>query len=182
MSTADWAWSQQSIWSQTANKLRSSLSRWRAVALALTITAAVLATLGTQVATVSSPTGKGLLLAAAIAAGLVPLIRPLYGRKAVEEWTRARSASETLKEQVYTYLAGVSPYRGTDRDQLLRSEADATLKNVDDLQPRAHGIQPKYRSLPEVRDVGEYVTIRVNGQIQGSGLLTWCESRCDVPA
>ena len=163
----DWVWSQQSIWSQTANKLKRHLTHWRAAALVLTITGAVLATLGTQVATVSGPVEKGLLWAAAVAVGLVPLIRPRFGPKAVEEWTRARSASETLKEQVYTYLARVSPYRGADCEQRLRGQADATLEAVDDLQPRTDSIQPKIRSLPEVRDVGGYVAIRVNEQIDG---------------
>ena len=62
-SAADSAWRQHSIWSQTANRLKRDLTRWRATALVLTITGAVLATLGTQVASVSSPAGKALLWA-----------------------------------------------------------------------------------------------------------------------
>jgi SMODS and SLOG-associating 2TM effector domain 1/Protein of unknown function (DUF4231) len=165
--TADWVWRQQSIWSQTANQLKRELTRWQAAVLALTITGAVLATLGTQVATITSLAGKGLLWAAAVAVGLVPVIQPRFGRPAVEAWTRARSASETLKEQVYTYLAAVSPYRGDGRDQRLRDQADATLAAVDDLLPRTAGIEPVPRALPAVRDVDGYVTIRVNDQIHG---------------
>ena len=164
---ADLVWRQQSIWSQTANKLKRDLTRWRAAALALTITGAVLATLGTQVATVSSPAGKALVWAAAVAVGLVPVIRPRFGHQAVEAWARTRSASETLKEQVYTYLAGVRPYRATDRDQQLRDQADTTLTAVDDLQPHTADIEPVPRALPAVRDVDGYVTIRVNEQIHG---------------
>jgi hypothetical protein len=164
---ADWVWRQQSSWSQTANKLKRDLTRWRAAALALTITGAVLATLGTQVATISSPAGKGLVWASAVAVGLVPVIRPRFGRQAVEAWTRARSASETLKEQVYTYLAEVSPYREDGRDQRMRDQADATLAAVDDLQPHTAGIEPVPRKLPAVRDVDGYVAIRVNEQIHG---------------
>jgi SMODS and SLOG-associating 2TM effector domain 1/Protein of unknown function (DUF4231) len=165
--TADWVWCQQSIWSQTANKLKRDLTRWRATGLALTVTGAVLATLGTQVATISSPAGKGLLWAAAVTVGLVPVIQPRFGRQAVEAWTRARSVSETLKEQVYTYLAAVSPYREDGRDQRLRDQADATLAAVDDLQPQTVGIEPVPRPLPAVRDVDGYVAIRVNEQIHG---------------
>ncbi len=166
-SVAEWVWRQQSIWSQTANRLKADLTRSRAVALALTIAGAVLATLGSQVATVSTPAGKALLWAAAVAVGFVPVIRPRFGRQAVELWARARSASESLKEQVYTYLAAVSPYRGADRDQQLRERADAALAAVDDLLPRTVGIQPASRSLPAVDDVDSYVAIRVTGQIQG---------------
>jgi hypothetical protein len=164
---ANWVWRQQSIWSQTANKLKRDLTRWRAAGLALTIIGAVLATLGTQVATISSPAGKGLLWAAAVAVGLVPVIQPRLGRQAVEAWSRARSASETLKEQVYTYLAAVSPYREDDRDQRLHDQADATLTAVDDLLPRTAGIEPVLRPLPAVGDVEGYVAIRVNEQIYG---------------
>jgi SMODS and SLOG-associating 2TM effector domain 1/Protein of unknown function (DUF4231) len=166
-SVAEWVWRQQSIWSQTANRLKRDLTRSRAVALALTIAGAVLATLGSQVATVSTPAGKALLWAAAVAIGFVPVIRPRFGRQAVEVWARARSASESMKEQIYTYLAAVSPYRDADRDQQLRERADATLAAVDDLLPRIVGIEPASRSLPAVHDVGSYVATRVTGQIHG---------------
>ena len=106
-------------------------------------------------------------MGAAVAVGLVPVIRPRFGHKAVEAWTRARSASETLKEQVYTYLAGVSPYRGTDRDQRLREQAYATLAAIDDLQPHTTVIQPAPRPLPAVHDIDGYVAVRVSQQIHG---------------
>lgn len=167
VSAAESVWRQQSIWSQTANRLKRDLTRSRVIALALTIAAAVLATLGTQVTAVSTPAGKGLLWAAAVAAGLVPVIRPRFGRQAVEAWARARSASESLKEQVFTYLAEVSPYRGVDREQRLRQRAQATLATVDDLLPRAAGIEPRSRSLPAVHDVDGYVAIRVTEQLHG---------------
>ena len=166
-SVVESVWQQQNIWSQTANRLKRDLTRSRAAALALTISGAVLATLGSQVATVSTPAGKALLWAAAVTIGLVPVIRPRFGRQAVEVWARARSASESLKEQVYTYLAAVSPYRGADRDQQLRERADTTLAAVDDLLPRIAGIEPASRSLPAVHNVGGYVAIRVSGQIHG---------------
>lgn len=166
-SAAESVWRQQSIWSQTANRLKRDLTRSRVATLALTIAGAVLATLGTQVTAVGTPAGKGLLWAAAVAVGLVPVIRPRFGRQAVEVWVRARSASESLKEQVYTYLAEVGPYRGADRDERLRQRAQATVATVDDLLPRTAGIEPKSRSLPAVHDVDGYVAIRVAEQIRG---------------
>jgi hypothetical protein len=166
-SAAESVWRQQSIWSQTGNRLKRDLTRSRAAALVLTIAGAVMAILGTQVAGVSTPAGKGLLWATAVAVGLVPVIRPRFGRQAVEIWARARSASESLKEQVYTYLAEVSPYRGADRDQQLRQRAQATLAAVEDLLPRTAGIEPKSRSLPAVHDIDGSVAIRVTEQIHG---------------
>jgi SMODS and SLOG-associating 2TM effector domain 1/Protein of unknown function (DUF4231) len=135
------------------------------IALSLTITGAVLATLGTQVTSINNPAGKGLVWASAIAVGLVPLLRPQFGPKAVEAWARARSASETLKEEVYTFLAGVSPYRGTEPEQKLRQRVDDTLAAVDDLLPQTAGIEPVPRSLPAVCGVDEYIAVRVNQQV-----------------
>jgi hypothetical protein len=167
VSTAESVWQQQSVWSQTADRLKRNLTRARTAALILTITGAVLATVGTQVAGVSSAASKGLLWAAAVAVGLVPLLRPRFSRRPVEAWARARSASESLKEQVYTYLARVSPYRDAGRDQQLRQRAGATLAAVDDLLPETDGIEPVPRPLPPVGNVNDYVTIRVGQQIGG---------------
>jgi drug/metabolite transporter (DMT)-like permease len=72
---AEVAWQQQSVWSQAANRLKGELTRWRAIALGLTIAGAVLTTLAVQVAELSSPGGKGLALAGAVAVGLVPVVR-----------------------------------------------------------------------------------------------------------
>jgi len=164
---AEWVWKQQSIWSQTANRLKRNLDRSRAIALGLTVAGAVLATAGSQVATISTPAGNALLWAAAVSVGSVPLVRPRFGRGPVEVLARARSASESLKEQVYTYQAAVSPYRETDRDQRLRKQADGTLAAVEDLLPHTAGIEPVSRPLPAVHDVGAYVAIRITGQIHG---------------
>ena len=77
--SADVAWQRQSVWSQAANRLKHDLTRWRAIALGLTIAGAVLATLAVQVAELSSPAGKGLALAGAVAVGLVPVLRGRFG-------------------------------------------------------------------------------------------------------
>jgi drug/metabolite transporter (DMT)-like permease len=69
------AWQRQSVWSQAANHLKGDLTRWRAIALGLTIAGAVLATLAVQVAELSSLIGKGLAWAGAVAVGLVPVVR-----------------------------------------------------------------------------------------------------------
>jgi hypothetical protein len=54
----------------------------------------VLATLGTQVATISSPAGEGLLWAAAVVAGLVPAIMGLR-----EAFARACAATDGAQGQ-----------------------------------------------------------------------------------
>jgi ABC-type multidrug transport system fused ATPase/permease subunit len=157
-------WRQQSVWSQTADRLKRDLTRWRVAALALTVAGALLATLGTQLQGVNATMGKTLVWAGAIAVGLVPLLRTLQGPSAVEAWTRARSASESLKEQIYTYLAGVTPYRD-HAEQQLRDKADAVVATVDDLQTKVAGIEPATRPLPAVGDVDSYIKVRLDDQI-----------------
>src|SRR5947208_2377633 len=108
------AWSQQRLWSQTANRLRHGMDLARTTALGLGIAAGVLAVLAAQAAGLRSWLGRVLGFAAAAAAGLAPLVARRAGTEQVRTWTRARSASEGLKSEVYSYLAGGSAYLGQD--------------------------------------------------------------------
>lgn len=164
---AQWVWQQQSLWSQAAGRLKREINRWRSLTLGLTITGAVLATLGTQVASSSSLAGKMLVWLAAIAVAVMPVTVTRAGRQGVQAWTRARSVSEALKSELYTLLAGVSPYRGADREQLLLSRVGAVLSDADDLHHHTLGRQPTSRALPAVHDVDSYSTQRVTEQITG---------------
>jgi len=158
-------WQQQSVWSQTANRLKQNIERTRAIALGLTIAGAALATLATQVTTLSSAAGKGLALAAALAIALVPLLRRRIGPDVVRDWTRIRSVSEALKSEVYTFLAGVAPYRGADHQQLLQDRVDALMQDADDLIQHTLCVTAVPRQLPDLRDVDSYVRERVTRQI-----------------
>ncbi|MGQ0779016.1 MAG: DUF4231 domain-containing protein [Pseudonocardiales bacterium] len=160
-------WQQQSLWSQTAGRLKREINRWRSLTLGLTIVGAVLATLGTQVASLSTGTGKVLAWLAAIAVAVTPVTVARAGRPGVQAWTRARSVSEALKSELYTLLAGVSPYRSADREQVLRSRAGKILSDADDLAHHTVDLHPATRTLPAVHDVDSYRTQRVTEQIVG---------------
>jgi SMODS and SLOG-associating 2TM effector domain 1/Protein of unknown function (DUF4231) len=164
---AEVAWQRQSIWSQTANHLKADLTRWRVVALGLTIAGAVLATLAVQVATLNSPAGKVLALAGAVAVGLVPVVRGRFSSRVVQDWTRARSTSEALKSEVFMYLAGTGRYRDADRDQQLQDQVEAIQRDAGDLLLHTAGLRPLARALPTVHDVDSYVQQRVTAQIDG---------------
>lgn len=73
--------------------------------------------------------------------------------------------SETPKEQVYSFLAGVGAYCGAEAELQLREHTDLVLAEVGDLQDYTVGIQPISRSLSAVRDVDSYVAVWVNGLI-----------------
>jgi hypothetical protein len=62
-------------------------------------------------------------------------------------------------------MAGVAPYRGTDRLDAFKRNLDRVLADVDDLTRFTIGIEPKQRPLPAVTDVNSYIAERVRKQI-----------------
>jgi hypothetical protein len=159
------AWAQQRIWSETATRVKHGIDAARRVALVLGIAAAILAVAAVQLAGVSSLAGRVLGLLAGVTAGLGPILQRRAGTRQVAAWTRARSASEGLKSEVYEFLAGGSAYTGTDRDRQLRSRTRAIVGAVSDLLPHAAGIRPDLKPLPDVSGVDSYIAHRVDHQI-----------------
>lgn len=156
-----WAWDRQSVWSATADLLKRRLFRARAGSLVLTVTAAVLVTAAVQVAGLSSTWGRTLAATASVCATVVALLQPFTSRDRVEAWTRARSASESFKAEVHTFLAGVTPYRGEDRLDRLREALDAVDNRAADLADRTIGRVAEVRPLPDVHDVPSYIEERL---------------------
>ena len=159
------AWAQQRIWSQAATRLKRRIDQARRAALLLGIATAVLAVAADQAGGLSVLAGRVLSAAAAITAGLATLLQRRAGTGQIRDWTRARSASEGLKSEVYRYLAGGAAYTGPDRDQRLGAETRSITEAVADLRRHALGIGPDAKPIPPVRDTASYITGRVNDQI-----------------
>ena len=162
-----WAWNQQSIWSRAADRLKRNLVRVRTTALLLTIAAAMFATAAAQITDLSSTAGKILSWLATVCASLVAPMQALTRPERVHDWMRARSVSEVLKAETYTFLAGVAPYRGDDRQSVFRKKVDCVLADAADLQAKTIGVEPVQRELPSVNDVDSYSMVRVREQIDG---------------
>lgn len=160
-----WAWAQQRIWSQAANRLKQRIDQARLAALLLSIATAVLAVAAQQVGGLSKPAGQALSAAAAITAGLATLAQRRVSTAQIKDWTRARSASEGLKTEIYSYLGGGTGYTGPGRDQHLGTRTSGIVEAVSDLQRHALGIEPDGKPLPPVHDTGSYIDSRVNDQI-----------------
>lgn len=158
------AWAQQRIWSQ-ANRLKQRIDQARLAALLLGIATAVLATVADQADGLSKPAGQSLSAAAAITAGLATIVQRRVSTGQIKDWTRARSASEGLKTEIYSYLGGGISYTGTDRDQRLGARTSSIVEAVNDLQRHTLGIESDSKPLPLVDDTGSYITVRVNDQI-----------------
>ena len=133
----------------------------------LTIATAVFATAAAQITDLSSTAGKILSWLATVCASVVALMQGFTRPQRVHTWMRARSVSEALKAETYTFLAGVAPYRGEDQQRVFRKKVDGVLADAEDLQAKTIGLESAQRGLPSVSDVDSYCTVRVRGQIDG---------------
>lgn len=159
------AWTKQSEWSQAASNAKAALFRLRFGALSLTVAAAVLATLSIQLSGLSAAVGTVLGAAATLALGVLAILQSFTKPEKIQDWTRARSVGEALKAETFTYLAGVTPYRGADRDEKFLVTVDGVLADAADLSRLTVGVVAKQRALPAVVDVTSYTTLRIDQQI-----------------
>ena len=165
---AEWAWRRQSIWSQTAGKLKAGPHRLWGIRMGLTAVTAALALAGSQVKTVSLPASIALAVAAALSMAAVALLRGQQNVEQVRYWTRARSVSEAIKTEVFLFLSQSGSYDGPDRERRLEAEVQRLEHEVGDLQRYTDGVRAKDRSLPAVHDVASYLDVRVRqSQLEG---------------
>jgi SMODS and SLOG-associating 2TM effector domain 1/Protein of unknown function (DUF4231) len=161
ISAAEWAWQRQSVWSQTANKLKNGPSLARTWQLVLTVAAAVLALAASQVKGASFAASLALSVVAAVALATVSVLRAQTSKEQVQRWTRARSVSEAIKTEVYTYLSGSGRYAAADPDIVLNREIKRLEDEAGDLTGYTSKFQPVKRELPPVHDVDSYLQLRV---------------------
>jgi membrane protein implicated in regulation of membrane protease activity len=158
-------WDQQSVWSQTADRMKQRISRARAVALGVAIAIAVLGTLSGVLAGAQPTLARVVAGLAAGGALVLPVLRPRWSGPVLRDWTRARSVSEALKSEVYLRLARAGDYRDDPDGVLLRKKTGKVRGDGADLLRYQAGITPRQRELPAVHDVGSYFAVRVTGQI-----------------
>jgi hypothetical protein len=159
------AWAQQRIWSKAANLLKQRIDQARRGALLLGIATAVLAVAADQSGGLSMPAGRALSASAAVTAGLATLLQRRASTEQIRDWTRARSASEGLKTEIYSYLAGGAAYTGPDRDQHLGANSRSIIEAVSDLRRHTLGIEPDSKHIPAIHNVDSYIALRVNDQL-----------------
>ncbi|MEV6398682.1 DUF4231 domain-containing protein [Streptomyces sp. NPDC051907] len=160
-------WDQQSVWSQSANKLKATVEGARTLALVLGIAAAALGTAAAQTMDWNSTVGTVLAFAAAAAAGAAPIAAQRGGPGRLSDWTRLRAVSEALKAEVYTCLARVGPYQqAADASALLAERCRSYRTDGGDLVRYTTGVAPVARQLPAVKDIDSYVDHRLRRQIE----------------
>ncbi|MEK8050322.1 DUF4231 domain-containing protein [Ideonella sp. DXS22W] len=172
------AWLDQALWSATANQLKAGLDRWRRIAAVGGVLGAATSVAAGTLA--DGPVRQGTAIAAALLLAVVPYVQKTRVSPAqVKAWTRARSASEALKEAIYRFLMGVPPAdppgategNGTPAPDPTSAAAlvrrcQAIKQRVADLQGQAAQAAPGGSSArPSSLDTEGYLADRVNDQI-----------------
>jgi hypothetical protein len=155
-------WNERSAWSATADKIKSDLVRWRAIALAATIGGAALQTLAASIAVPKSPVGA----AGVVLLALVPFVRVRFlAPEQNKKWLRSRSVAEGMKSEIFLYRAGAEPYTGA-------TALDRLRKKVREIEGWGKGLEsdlaratPQNSPAPPELDSTAYLARRVNQQI-----------------
>src|SRR3712207_6611842 len=95
-SVVERAWDDQNRWSQTADRLKRDIERWRRLALGLALLGAVLSA-SAVVAGLDSAAGKVLAFGSAASVATAGVVRARASPEAVRGWTRARAIAEAIK-------------------------------------------------------------------------------------
>ncbi len=160
-------WQEQARWSAIAGKLKRRLVNWRRAILLSLIVAAVLAALAGHIdSNAGLQTGLGVTSVVVVVA--VPFVRAaVLSKGAFQNWTRARSASEALKQEVYEYLTGTGTYRdASGRDRALDAATAGIVERVADLGEIVPLGDARRRPAPEPMDPATYLQDRVKSQLE----------------
>jgi hypothetical protein len=163
-------WNRFRVWDLTAVQLRTSMDRWRVRTLILAVAGAVLVTLGQQLGSLSGWAGHigtfasmGGALAIAVSAYFAG---QALSKENVQNWTKSRSTAESLKAATYLYRTGIPPFDGADRDAKLVDRRAAIEEAGDGIEPVAAPAGEEVSNLSPM-SVDNYITLRVNDQIEG---------------
>ena len=162
----DEIWKRHKEWSAAAGDLKASISFWRTVVLILSIGETFFATLASQV-----PAGFAQQLTAWTSTALLAIIPIITPRQLsairTKTWTRARSASEGLKAELYMYFTHAAPYANSSAESLaiLRKRTQEIEQSVSDLAKYLAKAKPKLSPPPGDLSDNEYLQLRVTDQI-----------------
>ena len=180
----DTSWQDHVIWSEVANRLKLKFTLSRTTALLLGIAGAILETLAAQLAPAHLEVARVLSLVGAVVLAAVPLFARGFGKTHVQNWIRARSVSESLKEEVFFYLTQTGLYADEVRITTLARRTKEIVDKVEDLAVLAVTLKLPVSSPPVINGPDDYLQCRVTQQIETyylpkakslSQRLQWCQ-------
>ncbi len=155
----------QAMWSTTANRLKARYDSARQATFALSIAAALLATIASQL---EDRPRLYLSVTSAVMLGLVSFLSArLLSSARFATWVRARAASEALKREGFKFAASAAPYDDdATRDDILNDEREQIERDFEDLlgamvPASGKGSVPRSLLPPE-----GYIATRVRGQVE----------------
>jgi len=165
------AWRDQARWSKAAGGLKAGLGRWRLIAAVGGVVGALLTTLAAALPNEIDfeSARRGLALLGALVLGIVAVIlRTQVSQERIQAWVRARSASEALKEEIYRFLVGATPYGPNRSTALFESRRLEQKDKVKDLNLEVAAVTPSQvtnRPL-QALTIDDYIDQRVMGQVE----------------
>ncbi len=158
---------EQARWSKIAGRLKENLGRWRRRIRWALISAAVLAAVAGNL-TSDEATQNYLGVAAALVVVLAPFLRATrLSKGAFQNWTRARSVSEALKQETFEYATATGDYRqATNRDEVLDAEVDKIVASVRDLSGVVDEQDVPAKEPPGPLTTRQYLEERVASQVE----------------
>jgi hypothetical protein len=163
------SWDEQAWWSELASQLKRDIDTWRMRSAVAGVVGAFLVTLATSFA----PLGPDwalvrtfVALAGAVVLAVVPFVASQKAQHAdVQRWVSARSASELLKELIYRYLVGATPFGPQpDARELVKRRGEIT-RRVSALRQFSADVHPVAKERPLKLSIDDYVEQRLNDQI-----------------
>jgi hypothetical protein len=161
------AWNEHVAWSETAGSLKAKRTWSRIAVLFLTVAGATLQTIAGAVplgSTAKFAVGVAGSVALVLAAGIAAyLLKP----EDTSKWLRARSVSEGIKSEVYSFCAGGDPY---DDPQTAPGLLTAKYQEIRDwgkdvFRERAVADLPA-KPAPGQLSADDYLDKRINSQIE----------------
>jgi hypothetical protein len=161
----DEIWKRHKDWSVAASNIKASISFWRNTVLLLSISGAFFATLSSQI---PDQVQHVIAWMSAALLALIPVITPRkLSAERTKSWVRTRSASESLKSEVYVYRAQAAPYVGEPEAirEILRTRCQEIEGALTDLAKYLPTSMPTVTNSPGLLTPSDYLERRVTDQV-----------------
>jgi hypothetical protein len=162
-------WDEHVSWSRAADSLKARRTRWGVIVLVLTIVGAVFATLAGNLRESVNGIPVRVVVASAgtVALALVPFLSgSLLSPENTRKWLRARSVSEGIKSEIYTFCAGAEPYNQDDAIGALRQKVHIIEDWAKDIERERVAVGSPSEPAPLSLDADSYLDSRVSQQVE----------------
>jgi hypothetical protein len=161
-------WRRRLAWSRAADRLKANVTIARAAALIMSAAGATLTTVAATLVTGLPHWRTGCAAAGAVLIAAATFVTTRFiTTDAVRAWTRARSVSEAIKADMYSFRAAAAPFDGADALAVLQREVRAVEDNAKDLERYVAAVMVRSSNPPPVLPPLDYVAKRVMQQVDG---------------